>query len=45
MGFDEARAYRTLKYFRNNIRLATEHLLMNNSVEMDDRIFVDMQDS
>lgn len=38
MGFDEERSRRALKFFRNNISAATDHLL-SIEPEMDDLIF------
>jgi uncharacterized UBP type Zn finger protein len=37
MGFNEDRSRRALKYFRNNLSLATEHLI-NTPPELDDSV-------
>jgi uncharacterized UBP type Zn finger protein len=38
MGFDEARANRALRNFRNNMNLVTDHLL-STTEDMDDQVF------
>lgn len=38
MGFPEARAKRALKNFRNNMNVATDHLL-STTEDMDDQVF------
>ena len=37
MGFNQSRARRALKFFRNNVAIATDHLLSSNE-EMDDLV-------